>query len=111
MINWNNFARGAAVSAIAISVAGVASAQITSSNLNGQVTDENGAPVAGATVTVTHTPTGTTSTETTSSNGVFFESGLRVGGPYTITAETADGTATQKNPPLRNMLYTLRVAA
>ncbi|WP_273185780.1 TonB-dependent receptor [Hyphomonas adhaerens] len=97
MINWNNFARGAAVSAIAISVAGVASAQITSSNLNGQVTDENGAPVAGATVTVTHTPTGTTSTETTSSNGVFFESGLRVGGPYTITAETADGTATQKN--------------
>jgi hypothetical protein len=97
MINWNNFARGAAASVVAITIAGVASAQVTSSNLSGQVTDEAGAPVANATVTVTHTPTGTSTTQTTSSNGVFYDSGLRVGGPYTITVETAEGTTTRDN--------------
>ncbi|KCZ53002.1 TonB-dependent receptor [Hyphomonas pacifica] len=98
MTNWTTFGRGAAVSAIALlAVSGAAFAQVTSSNLNGQVTDETGAPVANATVTVTHTPTGTSTTQTTSAGGVFFGSGLRVGGPYTITIETSEGKTTREN--------------
>jgi hypothetical protein len=41
MINWNNFARGAAVSAIAITAAGIASAQVTTSSISGSVVDES----------------------------------------------------------------------
>ena len=85
MINWNKFARGAAVSAIAISAAGIASAQVTTSSIRGAVTDEAGAPVAGATVTILHEPTGSVSVATTSATGQFTGQNLRVGGPYSIT--------------------------
>jgi hypothetical protein len=85
MINWNNFARGAAVSAIAISVAGIASAQVTTSSIRGSVADESGAPVAGATVTITHVPSGTVSVAVSSASGDFAARGLRVGGPYSVS--------------------------
>ena len=85
MINWNKFARGAAVSAIAITAAGVASAQVTTSSIRGTVTDETGAAVAGATVTILHEPTGSVSVATTSASGQFAGQNLRVGGPYSIT--------------------------
>ncbi|MCA8904219.1 MAG: hypothetical protein KDA43_05165, partial [Hyphomonas sp.] len=64
MNNWNIFARGAAVSAIAIIATGVASAQVTTSSIRGAVVDQNGAPVTGATVTIMHQPTGSVSVAT-----------------------------------------------
>ena len=85
MINWNKFARGAAVSAIALSAAGIASAQVTTSSIRGSVVDESGAPVSGATVTILHEPTGSVSVSTTSATGQFAGQNLRVGGPYSIT--------------------------
>ncbi|MEZ6000375.1 carboxypeptidase regulatory-like domain-containing protein [Hyphomonas sp.] len=85
MINWNNFARGAAVSAIAITAAGIASAQVTTSSIRGSVVDETGAPVSGATVTVLHVPSGTVSTTSTNAGGTFSARGLRVGGPYSVS--------------------------
>jgi outer membrane receptor for ferrienterochelin and colicin len=59
-------------------------AQVTSAQLRGTVVDETGAPVAGASVTIMHLPSGTAGSATTTSTGSFFESGLRVGGPYRI---------------------------
>ncbi|MAC39146.1 MAG: hypothetical protein CMH93_06425 [Oceanicaulis sp.] len=59
-------------------------AQVTSAQLRGTVVDENGAPVSGASVTIMHLPSGTSGSATTTSTGSFFESGLRVGGPYRI---------------------------
>ena len=59
-------------------------AQETAASLRGTVTDANGAPVSGATVTIMHTASGTASTAATSASGSFYEAGLRVGGPYTI---------------------------
>ena len=50
----------------------------------------NGAPLAGASVQITHVPSGTTSNATSNANGVFSASGLRVGGPYTVRV-TAEG--------------------
>lgn len=85
MINWNKFARGAAVSAIAITAAGVASAQVTTSSIRGSVADETGAAVSGATVTILHVPTGSVSVATTGATGQFSAQNLRVGGPYSVT--------------------------
>jgi hypothetical protein len=70
-------------------VATPAFAQETTSSVRGEVVDQSGAPIAGATVTVTHVPSGTTSTQTTDASGSFNASGLRLGGPFTVSV-TAD---------------------
>ncbi len=72
-----------------ILAAPVAAQQITS-GIEGRVTDEAGAPIVGAMVTVTDTRTGTTRTLTTGSGGNFTATNLVTGGPYTIAAN-ADG--------------------
>ena len=60
-------------------------AQQTSSNLAGRVTDNAGAPLAGAEVIIVHTPSGTTSRAVTDAQGRYTARGLRVGGPYQVT--------------------------
>lgn len=60
-------------------------AQETTSEIVGSVVTQNG-PIDGATVTVLHVPTGTKYVTATRKNGRFNIPGLRVGGPYTITA-------------------------
>lgn len=64
-------------------------ASSTSSSINGRIESGENNPVANATITIRHMPSGTTSVATTNANGVFYQSGLRVGGPYTITVESA----------------------
>lgn len=71
-------------------VAAPAYAQETTSSVRGEVVDQSGAPIAGATVVVTHVPSGTTSTQTTDSAGGFNAAGLRLGGPFTVSV-TAEG--------------------
>jgi hypothetical protein len=77
-----------AAAMLAMPVAGYAQ-QITS-QIEGQVTDAAGAPVANAIVTITDTRTGSARTLNTGSDGLFAARGLTVGGPYTVTA-TAEG--------------------
>ncbi|MEP6341259.1 TonB-dependent receptor [Parasphingorhabdus sp.] len=83
-----------AASVVSLSTAGLmatpAAAQQITSGVEGQVKDENGNPLPGATVTVTDTRTGSTRTMTASGSGSFSAQGLVAGGPYTITA-TASG--------------------
>jgi len=62
-------------------------AQNTAANLAGRVTSTDGAPLAGATITIVHTPSGTTSRATTDAEGRYAARGLRVGGPYTVTVQ------------------------
>ncbi|MBX9797212.1 carboxypeptidase regulatory-like domain-containing protein [Sphingomonas sp.] len=78
----NQLFLGAAVAALMIPAA--ASAQETTSQIRGSVTDESGNPVGGARVTITHTPSGTRSTVTSNADGQFQVSGVRVGGPFTV---------------------------
>lgn len=85
-------AGGAAGAALAFTAAYVAQAQVTTADLRGVVRDPSGAPVAGASVTIIHTPTNSATEARTGANGVFAASGLRIGGPYTITA-SAPGAA------------------
>ncbi len=73
-------------------------AQTTSAGVGGLVTDANGAPVAGAEVTITHVESGTVSHVTTDASGRYNARGLRVGGPYTVKVEKAGvGTDTENN--------------
>lgn len=62
-----------------------ASAQVTTSGMNGTVTDQNGQPLVGATVIAEHTPSGTQYGAVTDRNGNYNLQGLRTGGPYTVT--------------------------
>ncbi len=84
-----------AASAASVSLAGAlatpAMAQETTSTIAGTVLSD-GQPVAGAQVEVLNTATGGRSTATSSSNGSFTVTGLRPGGPYTVTVR-ADGFA------------------
>lgn len=59
--------------------------QITTS-ITGKVTNESGAAVGGATVTIIDTRTGATNNITTDSTGSFSATGLTTGGPYTVSA-------------------------
>ncbi len=87
----NNLFMGAA--AIALIAPMSAMAQETTSTIRGTVTSA-GAPVAGATVVVTHVPTGSRNTTTTGADGGFTASGLQVGGPFTVEVTSAQGNRT-----------------
>lgn len=76
-------------------LAAPAHAQVTTSSVNGVVTDSNGNTVSDASVQIVYVPTGLRRTATTSANGVFFFGGLPVGGPYNISVETAEGSDVQ----------------
>ena len=60
-------------------------AQITSATVNGAVVDQSGNAISGASVTIVHEPTAASKSSTSGDRGSFFQSGMRVGGPYTIT--------------------------
>ncbi len=73
--------------AIALSTAPYAQAQETASQLSGYVIDADGKPIVGAKVTIVHVPSGTKANVTTNASGQFSAPGLRVGGPYRVSAE------------------------
>src|SRR5437762_729578 len=66
----------------------------TTSGLTGIVKDPSDAAVPGATVTAVHQPSSTTYEAVTQTDGRYFIPGMRVGGPYTVTA-TLTGFQTQ----------------
>lgn len=64
----------------------LALAQETAAQLSGFMIGADGQPVAGAVVSVQHLPSGTIATSTTGSSGQFTVTGLRVGGPFRVSA-------------------------
>lgn len=83
-----------AASALSVAAAAIAPqaahAQQTTSGVQGNVTDADGNPLPGATVTVTDTRTSSIRTQTTDSTGGFQFGSLVTGGPYTVKV-TASG--------------------
>ncbi len=59
---------------------------ITTASLNGSVTIQNGEPLVGANVVAIHEPTGTSFGAASRSDGRFNIPGVKIGGPYTVTA-------------------------
>ena len=97
MSNWKLLSGVAAASIMTAAIVAPAEAQVTTSSIRGEVTNDAGAAVSGATVTIVDSRTGNTDTATTNANGVYAARSLRVGGPYTISVETAAGSASREN--------------
>ena len=73
------------LSMLSLFVAAAVSAQVTTSGLNGTVTDQSGDPLVGATVIAVHTPSGTQYGTVTDIQGRYNLQGLRPGSGYTVT--------------------------
>jgi hypothetical protein len=98
--------------------AGHASAQgVTTAAMNGIVRDAQEQVIPGATITATHEPSGTVYEAITQADGRFFIPGMRVGGPYNVSASlTGFSTAVTNNLTLslgvtQDVQFTLKVAA
>src|SRR5690242_3419846 len=61
------------------------SAQVTTSTVGGTVTDQEGKPLAGATVEISFPDAGIKRHIVTGAGGNYLVPNLRVGGPYTVT--------------------------
>jgi outer membrane receptor protein involved in Fe transport len=61
-------------------------AQATAANATGRVTGTDGQGLEGVSVELVHVPSGTRSRTTTDADGRWSARGLRVGGPYTVSA-------------------------
>ncbi len=58
---------------------------VTTSSLNGQITDANGEPLPGANVVAIHSPSGTTYGAASDFDGFYRIANMRTGGPYKVT--------------------------
>ncbi len=58
---------------------------VTTSSINGQITESNGDPLPGANIVAVHTPSGTKYGVATDFDGYFRISNMRTGGPYKIS--------------------------
>ncbi|MEY2151706.1 carboxypeptidase regulatory-like domain-containing protein [Rhodanobacter sp. 115] len=74
----------------------VVAQNVTSSAVTGRILDNAGQPVSGATVTIVHEPSGTTRVVTTGADGRYTAQGLRVGGPFDITATKSGFTQAEQ---------------
>ena len=74
------------LAALAAAFVGVAAfAQVTTSSLSGNIKDESGEPLTGATVVAIHTPSGTQYAAVANVDGNYMINGMRVGGPYKVS--------------------------
>ncbi|WP_416877196.1 TonB-dependent receptor [Litorimonas sp.] len=85
-----NAVMSASAFALTMGLAATASAQVTTSQVQGYVTTENASPISNASVTLSNAATGIVRTVTTDSSGSFSFRNLPVGGLYNV-AITADG--------------------
>jgi hypothetical protein len=75
------------VFALVLAFYGAPRAQTTTTGtLSGTIVDQQGGLLPGVTVTAVHTPTGTTYEGVAQADGHYTFVGVRVGGPYTVTA-------------------------
>src|SRR3954451_16415349 len=66
---------------------------VTTGAISGVVKDAQGAVIPGATVLAVHQPSGSTYEAVTQGDGRFVMPGMRVGGPYVVTASLTGFTS------------------
>src|SRR5437867_3822656 len=90
---------------------------VTTAAITGVVKDAQGQVIPGANLTAVHEPSGTTYEAITQADGRFFIPGMRVGGPYKVTASlTGFNADVKENISLslgvaQDLDFTLKVAA
>ena len=102
------------LSLVAVMFAVSAFAQVTTSSLNGRISDKSGEGVPGATVVAVHTPSGTQYFAVANAEGRYFINGMRAGGPYSVeisclgyrTVTTTDVTLQLAEPYSLNVTLT-----
>lgn len=83
--------------AVALGASNMAIAQETTSSIRGNIVTQSGDVAPNTNVEILHVPSGTKSVAITNASGAFSSSGLRVGGPYTITITGSQGAKTYEN--------------
>ncbi|WP_421808535.1 TonB-dependent receptor [Flagellimonas sp.] len=83
---------------------------VTSSSLGGQVTDNVGEPLPGASIVAEHVPSGTVYGAATDFDGFYRISGMRTGGPYTITISYVGFNEVVKENVFLNLGSTERIS-
>ena len=92
--------------ALALSASQTAAQGVTTAAVTGVVKDASGGIMPGASVTAVHQPSGTSYESVTQGDGRFYIPGMRVGGPYTVSAALSGFTTEAKN----NLTLSLGVA-
>src|SRR5580765_4725243 len=92
-----------AVLALALSASPTAAQGVTTGAITGTIKDAQGAVIPGATVVAVHQPSGTTYESVTQADGRFVVPGMRVGGPYKVTASLSGFTSEAKNNIMVNL--------
>jgi len=87
----------AAFLAVAVYATPAAAQGVTTAALTGVVKDAQGAVVPGATIVAIHEPSGTTYQAVSQEDGRYTIPGMRVGGPYKVTAELSGFAPDEKN--------------
>jgi hypothetical protein len=78
-------------------------AQTTTASMSGQVRDNKGEDIPGATVFVVHVPTGTKYGAATSVDGRYFIANMNPGGPYKVTVSFVGYNNVEKEIPALNL--------
>jgi len=111
---WRAFV---ALLVVATCAASAAAQGVTTAAMTGVVKDSQGAVVPGVTINAVHQPSGTTYTGISQSDGRYTIAGMRVGGPYKVTAELS-GFATEERTDVtlnlgvtQDLEFTMKVAA
>jgi hypothetical protein len=106
-----------ALVALVLSAVPAAAQGVTTAAVTGVVRDDQGGVIPGATVVAVHQPSGTTYEGVSQADGRFFIPGMRVGGPYKVTATLTGFTTEVKDNISLNLgvaqeaPFTLKVAS
>ncbi len=95
MINFKRLAGGVAFVALSAALTPGAFAQVTTSGVQGSVSNADGTPAGDATVTIQDTRTGLTRSVMSTPGGSFDIRGLNPGGPYNVSVSKAGEQPTQ----------------
>ena len=84
---------------------------VTTSAIGGKVTDNAGEPLPGASIVAVHTPSGTVYGAATDFDGFYRISGMRTGGPYTVTISYVGFNDDVKEGVFLNLGSTVRISS
>ncbi|HEX7138061.1 MAG TPA: carboxypeptidase-like regulatory domain-containing protein, partial [Vicinamibacterales bacterium] len=105
-----------AMCVLGLSAPSVHAQTMTTASMTGTVRDAQGAVIPGTSISAVHEPSGTTYETVTQADGRFTIPGMRVGGPYKVTASLQGFTTEVKNNinlqlgVAQELDYTLKVA-